>query len=456
MVSRLSFQQLLEMSDVPTRNMEIRRGFAAYTELLDITGFEVESLTILLNSTFPRKQIYDLMDTQHAKRTLRNEAHIRKCMIEVQWLHTHNLKYPDIRVSKETFIAGRPPFAISQFLSSANCEPMMGWSHDSAKVNFSKLFSAHFIWQKRVACLALLLCEPPREWQSAFKKLGCSVKAFTNLCVDIRACLPKQYFPQQVDRFLTQICMPYRGEYLSITPIASHALLSDIQQAAATRRGKFTIIEHTRPAAVSELVASLGGRIKVLDYPPTMGKTKSSFSGYWISKLASGHSILNAQALSNPLFKQALNALLYNYMGLTLKERRQQRLSSLRQIRKTLSEWFAPLLELQLAVQDDGLSLPLSIESSFEYQFLNVENESFLSLLSVVQELLHSTLSHSKHLDKYAFHPSLIIPLKGCLKWLLNNVKDEPREQNSVDSDKPQHRYLYIKNIRVFDAHVVA
>ena len=112
MVDKLKFQELLDIDDISERNIALRRAFTAYTAPIDVTGYEASALTILLNMTYPRKRVDDLLDKRLAKQTLNTDAHVDACIDEVQWLHTHNLKYPDIRVSKQRLITA------SQYRSS--------------------------------------------------------------------------------------------------------------------------------------------------------------------------------------------------------------------------------------------------------------------------------------------------------------------------------------------------
>lgn len=234
MVDKPHINLLLEIEDIQVRDLALRRAFTAYIEPLDVTGYELSALIILLNLTYPRKRVDDLLDKRLAKTTLNNDTHIDACIAEVSWLHTHNLKYPDIRVSKQRLLAPTPVLH-PHVLSSANCELALGWSHDSAKVNLSKLFSCQFMWQNQSYCLATLLPKLPKEWQVAFQALGMNVKHFVNLCGRVQACLPAEDSPQNVDKYSAQVRMPYRNTYVSITPVVSHALQAEIQQAAIKR-----------------------------------------------------------------------------------------------------------------------------------------------------------------------------------------------------------------------------
>ncbi len=457
MVGKQVFQELLNVDDISERNIGLRRAFTAYTEQIDVTGYEASALTILLNLTYPRKRVDDLLDRRLARQTLNTDAHLDACIGEVKWLHTHNLKYPDIRVSKQRLILESPSLH-PHVLSSANCIKTLGWSHDSAKVNVAKLFTCHFLWKKHVHCLATLLVEPPKEWKLAFKQLGMPSKLFMNLCGRVRALLPADDSPNRVDKYSIQVRMPYRDSYLAITPVVSHALQSEMQQAAIAKRGQYANIEFTRPAVVGELSASLGGNIKVLSYSPRIQNAAYGLSDSWVLKVQAGQTVLNQGALLQPRFKKALEDLLSNGFEQALKQRRQQKVASMRQIRFAISEWLSPLLEWRLEVEENKVNaIELAcIHGSFEYQFLTIPNDHLVELLNPMFSLLNTVLSNSNPLQKYAFHHRLMKPLKSSLKWLLDNLSKEP---NSVTIDSEQenlYRYLYLKGIRVFDAQALS
>ena len=457
MVDKQKFQELLDIDDTSERNIALRRAFTAYTAPMDVTGYEAAALTILLNLTYPRKRVDDLLDIRLAKQTLNTNAHVDACIAEVQWLHTHNLKYPDIRVSKQRLITA-PPFSHPNVLSSANCTRTMGWSHDSAKVNLAKLFTCYFIWQERVCCLATVLADAPNEWKTAFQQLGMPVKHFMNVCGRVKASLPNDDSPNRVDKYSVQVRLPYRDGYLAITPVVSHAVQAEIQQAAMAKQGRYTNIEFTRPAAVSELSASLGGNVNALNYPPRIGNAVHGLSDSWVLKVQASQTVLNQGSLSQPRFKRALEGLLSKGFELALKQRRLQKVTSMRQIRATLTEWLSPLLEWRLEVEENKVNVSelACIHGSFEYQFLTRPNDHLTELLNPMFSLLNTVLSNSNSLQKYAFHQHLMKPLKSSLKWLLDNLSKEPNAVAIASDEDNQQRYLYLKGIRVFDAQALS
>lgn len=457
MVKNLHLRELLDIEDVQARSAALRRAFAAYTEPLDVTGEESSALIILLNLTYPKKLVDDLLDKSLARTTVNNQTHIDVCIDEIQWLHTHNLKYPDIRVSKQRLVAFSPQLHPC-ILSSANCQRTLGWSHDSAKVNFAKLFGCQFIWQGKVTCLATLMCEAPKHWKEAFQELGMPVKQFMNICGRVKHFLPAQLSPDKVDKYSVQVRMPFRDGYIAITPVVSHALQSELQQAAIKKQGRYTSLEFIRPAAVSELVASLGGNAKALNYPPRINKKTHGLSDNLLARVLSGHDVLNQNVLSQPRFVRVLDDLLSSESALALKQRRQQKVANLRQIRTMLSEWLAPMLEWRLEVKEGPILLSElePINGSLEYQFLTFENELLPELLLPLFGRLNSVMSHSAMISQYAFHQRLMPLLRNSLKWLLTHLAyKEPLLQNDAEDDHFQ-RYLHLKGIRVFDAQALS
>jgi CRISPR-associated protein Csy2 len=457
MVNNLNLKELLDDENILQRDIALRRAFSAYTGPVDITGYENTALIILLNLTYSRKKIDDLLNKQLAKKSLNNEAHIDGCISEVKWFHTHNLKYPDIRVSKQRLIVTSPNLHPS-VLSSANYKQTFGWSHDAAKVNFAKLFGSHFHWQGRVCCLAVLLSEVPQEWKAAFQSLGMSVKSFLNLCGRVKGCLPQVCIPEQIDKCSPQVRMPYHDGYVAITPVISHTLQSEIQQAAKRKLGRYTNIEFTRPAAVSDLVSSLGGYVQVLNYPPRTYEKTHGLSRSRLLQMLNGETVLNLKALMQTQFINGLEGLLSNGLALALKQRRHQKVASNRQIRKTLSDWLAPIFEWRLEIKENHV--PLSqLESCYgtlEYQLLTVPDDQLPELLVPVFGLLNTMLSNLTATRKYAFHQRLMTPLRNNLKWLLANIANEESAlPGDIDDESPQ-RYLYLKDIRVFDAQALS
>jgi CRISPR-associated protein Csy2 len=461
MVSIMHFRELLEIEDVQTRTEALRRAFFPFIESIDVTGEEFFTLVTLLNLTYRKNQVSDLLDLKLAKETIKNKTHLDKCIEEVAWMHTHNLKYPDPRVSRQNLVVDSP-IIHSNILSSANCTRSLGWSHDGAKVNLSKLFGCHFIWQGRVTCLAYILCEMPDKWKEAFKKLGMLVKQFEEICVRLNQLVCKQSIPNHVDRFSIQVLFPNHDSYLAITPVVSHALQGELQRSAINRQGNFTRLQFNYPSSVSGLVASVGGNVYVLNYPPDISSKKYEVSDSAFDRLKEGLSLLQNQVLVSKQFAEILDGILNIGVELALKQRKQKRLMCLKQLRSFLCEWIMQLTEYRYEIQNDPIAAS-SIESEklcssslMEYQFLTFPNNELKKLIQPLFTRLNTEMSKSDRTSKYAFHQKLMPTLFETLKSIINKLASDQKFEPSKHEDLSSTRYLHLKKIKVFDAQALS
>jgi len=232
----------------------------------------------------------------------------------------------------------------------------------------------------------------------------------------------------------------------------SHSLQLEIQKAALSKQVRSTNIIFTRPASVGDLAASLGGSIKVLNYPPRVNQTVSSSVDTLLERVCRGETILSLRTLSQLRFKKALELLLNSRFAVALKQRRHHRATSLRQIRASLAEWIAPIVELRGAIEENPQLLYKldSGEFTLERQLVTLPAVELSELLKPLLKLLNSCLSNHTETVRYAFHQQLMLPLKSQLKWLLSNLCTDERI-SPPDNERPQH-YLHLKGIRVHEA----
>lgn len=457
----MHFRELLENEDVQNRTQALRRAFFPFNDFVDVTGEEFLTLVVLLNLTYRKDQVLDLLDLKLAKETIKNKAHLDKCIEEVAWFHSHNLKYPDPRVSKQNLFVDSPLIQ-SNILSSANCIRTLGWSHDGAKVNFSKLFGCHFRWQGRVTCLARVLCERPDKWKEAFKKLGMLVKQFEEICVRLNQIACKESIPNYVDRFSIQVLFPYHDSYLAVTPVVSHALQAEFQRIATNKQGNFTKLQFNYPSSVSGLVASLGGNIYVLNYPPNISARTSEISDSAYNHLKIGRSLLNNQLVASAQFAEILDRILSVRFELALKQRKQKRLMCLKQLRRVLCEWLQQLTEYRYEIQNNFAAAnnldpqKLCSSSLLEYQLLTVSKNELPKLSQPLFALLNSEMSKSPKTSKYAFHQKLMPTIFEILKNIMNKLASDEEIELSKDEYLSSTRYLHLKSIKVFDAQALS
>jgi CRISPR-associated protein Csy2 len=457
MVNINHIKEILDIEDIQTRNNTLRKCFSAYTELIEISGYEKEALIIFTNLTYKKQQVEDLLNEKLAKKTLKNVFHIDKCIDEVSWFHTHNLKYPDIRVSKQRILAMKPilhPYVIS----SANCNYTLGWSHNSAAVNLSKLFLCSFRLDSQIVCLASSIRNNIDLWKKAFALLGVTNKRLKSLSEKIELHLPKQSFPSSVDEHSTQILLPYRDSYLSISPVTNHSVLAEIQKLSLTNSGKFTTIKYVRPSSVGELPASLAGKIRIFNYPPLVGKVEHRLSHSKRWRLENEKDIFNAFALKESDFIFALNGLLSINQELTVKQRRIKKVSHLKQVRSSLIKWISPLIEWKSDLEDNTVAfeLPEKLKISFVGKFLTFKANKLQGLVTELNPLFNTELSNDIKNRTFSFNGRLFIPIKSQIKWLLNQLASENKSNSTYEPLSSRHRYLYLQNIEAIDVQALS
>lgn len=264
----MSLSTLLEL-DEPSRSEAIRKAFAPYTPLLEVSEDVNAAILVLLNLSHKRQYAPDLLNKKRAIETLKDWQYIESCAQEVQRVHSHNLKHPDTRVAHQRLLvkAEKPSDSV---VSSYNSVSRLGWSHNSAAVNKAKLFGAQFIFNGVTHCLATVIIDNEERWKEEFKKLGISDGQWIYLQSLFVKFFTENLLPSYVDRYSVQVTFIYQGKDVSITPVTSHSLLADIQISRRNKAGSFSTIKHWHPSSVGDLASSLGGNISALNYPPRL------------------------------------------------------------------------------------------------------------------------------------------------------------------------------------------
>ena len=450
MVEPSSIKGLIEIEDVEERNTKLRKTFSAFTCPIDVSGVEKTVLIILLNLTFPKSDKIDLLDKKNAKKTLRDKKHITECINQVAWLHSHNLKYPDARVSKQRIIAKSFP-ATENTLSSANSVNTLGWSYDSGKVNYAKLFCANFSWHGDIGCLAQFILSQPEEWKVAFQSLGFKVYEFKPLVEQIANLYSEEAFPDVVDLYSVKLRFPYKDDYLCITPVVSHSLQSALQQAAYSKKIKFSDIYHEHPAAISELCASQGGHTKVLSYPLQLWrKSHRNFGESKKKESIKGKSAFNDNALLHSAFIRALNSLINLHTNLSYQQRKLAKASAYKVIRRALAWWVAPIIEWRASIEEGSSNVDASyceLPTIVCCLLLNPIDE-FESLVGELLEQLFLSFSKFESLNLFYFEPKLLSPLEHSLRYVLKNWRESESSIEEEPFETPQC-FILLQGIRV-------
>ncbi|MCG7551644.1 type I-F CRISPR-associated protein Csy2 [Pseudoalteromonas sp. Of7M-16] len=432
----MKLNELFQNTPSKDLTQALRVAFAPYTEHVDITGNEPQALVILINLTYKRKDLKDITSVRAAKAALQDEQHLKTCIAEVKWYHTHNLKYPDIRVSHQRLLAQVVDDGCG-VLSSASYPKQVGWSHDSAKINHAKLFLTGFAWSGEYVCLAQLLAKQEDFWVAQFRALGLLKRDVITVCEQIAAQLPSEELPEKVSNYTPQLLIPTAEGYLSVSPVVSHAVLAALQ--TATRNGlvKRSVIEHNRPANVGELPSALGGRVNVLKY---FAKTYSAttVNDYYSQD---EQRLFNVAALNNKAVTEAFLVLSKSKLFNTLRQKRLARIAAIKGLRTAFYGWLEKLMKL-------GQSGEISDSDSELVQLLAAGEYAQLEL--VLSQELNRQMSGLKYLKRYAYHPELMPILKAQLSYVLSHQSDQE------DEFEAEHmQYVHCQNLRVYNAEAM-
>lgn len=447
----MDLKELLNTEDKGEKNRQLKRAFSSFTPFIVIDDCELAALITLINLTYSAKYQVDLCSIQSAKDALSNDKHFLSCVDQVNWLHTHNLKYPDARISHQRGLFSRPE-KINGVLSSANVPHILGWSHDGAKVNHAKLFGANFRWRGEIMNLAQAVIEHYETWKYFFKKLGISYKRLLEIREQLEIYSPDIQPPKHVEFYSKQIRFPYLDDYCSITPVVSHAVQYQIQQYQTNSNIKTTIIKHTRPANIGDLTSSLAGNISALHYPPPIWlRYQNSFKQAKAYRLRHGFNLFNLTALYSTLFIHSLGIVAGKHLDITLKQRRKQRVAALRYIRKQLAYWVAPIMEWRDSMKEN--SSQLVGDDSIEMRLGTVELALLPSLIKPLNNLLHEQLQQNYKTSRFAYHPELLNPIKLQLAWLLNQLS---YTQDEIEPNDTGIFYIHVNSLRIDNSQALA
>ena len=433
----MNLQDALVIELLKEKTTTLRKLFAPYTPHVAVDGLEVQALTVLINLVYKRSEIDDLTSTRTAKRVLRDEVLLSKCINEVKWFHTHNLKYPDIRVSHQRLISDVVSEDIAG-ICSRSLPLSFGWSHNSAEINHAKLFLTSFTWQGEVTCLAKLLITEEPVWINLIREYGFTKKAVLDIAGKIKQLLPAAELPLEVSSFSPQLQMPFQQSYLAVTPVVSHAMLAKIQQLTTDRKLNFGLVEHSRPANVGDLASSVGGNIRAMRYFP---KTNSKAINR--SKVVNNdiEQTFKIRALLSSQFQQALLVLVGIKQFNTLRQKRLARVAAIRQVRVSLQLWLDKILEAKNNAQNQAYP-------EWAKYYLD---QSITNCISQFSNILNESLSSLSKLKRFAYHPNLMGLFKAQLNYVFTHCAAEEETLNDE-----QIVYVHCQDMRVFDVEAMA
>ncbi|MCG9582067.1 hypothetical protein L1D13_05275 [Vibrio tubiashii] len=439
---------LLAIEDEAVKQVVLKKMFMPYTEDVCVEGFEKEALTILLNlsSSHQADRCSDWLDVVRAKRHLKAAENLEASLDEIKWFHTHNLKFPDCRVKDQRIVA-QPLTTIEVFISSAVLEQRLGWAHNSAVYRHTLWLLNPFSWQSQPVCILSLIQQESPVWVELLNEFGLGAKSLARLKHTIEKQLPDNHFPDSVSTYSKQLRFPWGDDYVSVTPVVSHAIQRELEVRSRCRESKLSFVSSSLPnsASIGNLCGSLGGNMKTLNYPLDVKLAKGGTLPE--SRKKSGHYFDDYQ-VTNVKVCQVLNHLIGSEPSKTQKQRESARKVRSKILRKQIALWMLPLIELRDIVDADPNQQQLEHDDTLAQAFLALPESDLGSLASEFNRRLHLTFQNNKYAAKFAYHPKLMQVVKAQIVWILEQLSKLIGNEDKVTGEQ----YIYLSSMRVQDA----
>lgn len=443
-----TLQSLIDIEDPLLRFAEIKKAFMPYTRLVEVDGNEKQALIILLNLSLSKPEAKDWLDSFRALGYFANSDNLATAEQEIQWFHTHNLKFPDCRVSELRIIA-TPLYSETLTLTSQSLNRTYGWAHNSAVYKHTIWLLNEFRWRGRVENLLNLIRVGDDFWLELLADMGLKPKTQIQLKDLIERQLPPTHLPDEVNRYSKQLRFPWKGDYLSVTPVVSHAMQQELS--VLSRQGecslRFKTMSYPNSASIGNLCGSLGGYINILSYPievianrhQTLGASRSRtnryFDDYQLTSKRTCSVLAHLTGFEQPQ---------------TRKARKHVRQYQLKVIRKQIARWLLPLIELRDNLVTEPIGFYDEPDDELVKRFLTVNESDFSDLTTGLNQRLNLALQNNRFASRFAYHSKLMRVLKTELIWVLTQLSRPEPDLPAVFDSKVQ--YLYLSSMRVFDA----
>ncbi len=424
--------ELLEIDLKAERQEKLKKAFMLYTEPLAIDGEEEKALTILLNLSLSKPKCKDYLDAKRAEQYYAYQDYLHKALGEIKWFHSHNLKYPDSRVKGQRLL-----------LRTEDKFSPLGWAHNSGTYPHTIWLLNTFMWQHEETCILREIERESSFWIDLLRQFGLKEKQISELKSTILQELSSNEFPNSVSPYSTQVRFPYDGEYISITPVVSHARQQALERTTRCQESKLrtTTLTLPHPAAIGNLIGSLGGNVRALYYPA--GVSSRATSTLLASKKHS-QKYFDDYQLTNKAMCSVLGRLCGRQTMISKEGRAIAKKSQLKKLRKQIALWLLPLIELKEKYSEEETSS--LIEDELASRFIAAELSELPRLAKELNHRLHYAFQNNKFARKYAYHQKLLQPVRAQLEWVLNTLALPDAIEGTQDQTE---QFIYLSSLRV-------
>lgn len=452
----MHIDEILSIEDMQDRLAEIRKHLAPYTPLLDVTGREYTTTVALLNLSQKKETGEDLLCEASAERKLKDSSFMERCLNQVAWQHTHNLKFPDPRVHGQRIIAN-PPSMVPGYISSNGLAKELGWSHNSADYNAAKLFGACFLWEGVATNLSIVLKKQDHVWINSLLDIGVDASIIHKWVKKISDLADTQKKPSMVSTYSPQVRFLYNSNYVAITPVVSHSFMAEIERLARKRVGSFGNVKYRHPTSLGDLSGSIGGSFYILKYPPRLTRNESAnLAGSGVKRLEAGESLFSNRAIYNKGFLSACRSIVRSREISTDKIRKSERRCAIASIKSHLADWLAPIFEWKESIAHLN-KVPFSVYDTLEWKVCSSYFDSNIKLAREVGLALNKKLSEHHSTRSLAYHPLLMRLLEAILRSLFNkHASPQVSESKECSEVGGNDKFIYLKKIKVYDASAMS
>ena len=281
-----SLKELLQ-SRPDDLSKELKRAFRPLTPHIKIDGKELDALTVLVNLTDKTADQKDLTDRAKCKEKLRDQKWWGLCLNTIEYIQSHNLKFPDIRA--DGVIRASTLGSLPEHLLSSSKLPQHYWaySHDSKYVNKSAFLTSEFCWNNSISCLAIFLQDDSHILWTKLLTLGCYKKTKKAVIKQLQSFDKEKIDVTLTGNYLTQLSLPDdEDSYISISPVASQAMQSHCYQALETEYRYTALTRYSRGTNMGVLPMTCGGALRMLTSVPNFSNThhhKLNSNEHWLS-----------------------------------------------------------------------------------------------------------------------------------------------------------------------------
>ncbi len=418
-------------------DITLKKSFSDLSDPVIIDGRELDAIVILTNlSLTGKKELLDRVSLEYLSDTDWQNSVLKP----VAWLHTHNLKYPDIKADGCIFF---PHLVLAKRKIK-----VFGYAKNSNLINKCKFMITEFFWKDSVTSLVEQFAKYKNEESSLIdlmvehgfpknRTLEFTQKSIEALEVRV---------PESVHRECKQArFIEKNGEFLSVTPVVRTSNQRIIHNLAKEHKVKSTIVYHHRPTSLGSYVSACGGRVRCLYYPPRISQVDSSIDHLIIQWRTRKH-LLNERALLN---KKSLNILFQiirdeEYTS-TVQHTKKSNFRNKQNLYHLLESLFSEIFYLRVKGLDEIPMLDNLLDETIEKSVINECFDLKYAEKHFTRQV-NEILEYSKEGKPLAYEPALIEAMGTGIRHCLSNKRGYHKP--AVDSI-----YLHFEKLMAYGAN---